>query len=127
MSLLVRAALLGGLAYVVSRAVRSSRALSRSFPLADPKRLPQADESELQTEQTLNRLLATSQNKWGPIVPIFTFMLTAPCFVIRSNRVAIGAEMAIASLARPIRLLDPFSRSYRCRIARPKRLAQLFA
>ena len=51
MSLLVRAALLGGLAYVVSRAVRSSSQQSLDFSRSPAKGLPNKandDVSELQ-------------------------------------------------------------------------------
>ena len=75
MSLLVRAALLGGLAYVVSRAVRSSQQSlesSRSQATA-PSTQYDDDESELQP-QTINRLLATSR-KNGDRSPHFLLVM----------------------------------------------------
>jgi hypothetical protein len=54
MSLLIRAALLGGLAYVVSRAVRTSQQQSLEFPRSQPQRLSRntdEDQSEMQSTQ----------------------------------------------------------------------------
>ena len=52
MSLLVRAALLGGLAYVVSRAVRTSQQ-SLDFSRSQPQRLSRdTDEDELEMQPT---------------------------------------------------------------------------
>ena len=59
MSLLVRAALLGGLAYVVSRAVRSSQQ-SLDFSRSEAKRLPRNTNDDLSEPQPTDAEPSTS-------------------------------------------------------------------
>ncbi len=59
MSLLVRAALLGGIAYVISRAVRTSQRSLESSRLQSQPLLRDTDESESELHPTQNQTSTT--------------------------------------------------------------------
>ncbi len=123
MSLLVRAALLGGLAYVVSRAVRNSQQSLESSRL-QPQRLSRTDgndaheyEAELQSPQ--DQPSTSSALKSGDQVPTFTSFTNGLCYVSRPS-CRDRNRSATASLATecPARLS---STNCQCRTARPVR------